>query len=236
MEIRLQKYLADAGIASRRKCEDLILKGLVSVNDQIVIELGTKINPEVDVVKYKNKIVKKEEQIKYLVLNKPVGYITSATDPRQRKTVLDLIKEKERLFPVGRLDYNSSGLLLITNDGDLTYRLTHPKHHISKTYQVKVEGSPKEEQLNRLRKGVDLGIYKTSKCHIKILRKDKKNTVVEVVLYEGKNRQIRRMFEFIGHPVITLERVAIGEIQLKNLKVGDYRKLTQDEINYLKKM
>nr|WP_207669183.1 pseudouridine synthase [Natranaerovirga pectinivora] len=234
--MRLQKYLADAGIASRRKAEELILAGLIKVNDKVVKELGTKINSEKDVVKYKNKPVGEKEKFIYLLLNKPVGYISSVTDPRKRKTVIDLIKEKERVFPVGRLDYESEGLLIITNDGELTYRLTHPKHHIPKTYMVKVKGFPTDDKLAKLRKGLDLGEYRTSKTDIRIAKKYKNDTVVEVVLYEGKNRQIRKMFDHIGHPVNSLRRIAIGKIEIEDLKVGEYRKLTKEEIKYLKSL
>ncbi|MFP4697467.1 MAG: pseudouridine synthase, partial [Eubacteriales bacterium] len=234
MEVRLQKFLAEAGIASRRRSEMLITSGLVSVNNDIVTKLGTKIDPHKDVIRYKNKIINNNQKLIYLLLNKPVGYISSAKDPRNRKTVLDLINESERVFPVGRLDYNSSGLLIITNDGDLTYTLTHPKHHVPKTYKVKVKGRPEENKINVLRKGTDLGVYKISKCKIKFLVNSKDSTTYEVVLHEGKNRQIRRMFDYIGHSVISLKRICIGEIKLRDLKEGQYRRLTEKEVNYLK--
>ncbi|TCK97981.1 ribosomal large subunit pseudouridine synthase B [Natranaerovirga hydrolytica] len=234
MEVRLQKYLADAGVASRRKSEELITSGWVKVNDKVVKELGTKVNPDKDVIKYKDKVISHKEKLVYYVLNKPVGYISSVTDPRHRKTVVDLIKEKERVFPVGRLDYDSEGLLIITNDGDLTYKLTHPKHHIPKQYIVKVKGHPSEDKISKLRIGVALKEFKTSKCKIRLLKKYNKGSLYEVILFEGKNRQIRKMFDYIGHPVITLKRIAIGEIELEDLKTGEYRKLTREEIKYLK--
>lgn len=236
MQIRLQKFLADAGIASRRKSEELITNGCITVNGEIITTLGTKINPNEDIIHYKNKIIKIQTKNVYYLLNKPIGYITSIKDDRDRKTVLDLINVKTRIYPVGRLDYNSSGLLIMTNDGALTYRLTHPKYHISKKYKVKVKGHPKPEIINQLSQGIDLNIYKTSKCHIKKIEQNKNTTTYEIVLYEGKNRQIRRMFEHFNCEVLALKRTAIGSINLANLKTGSYRELTLKEIDYLKSM
>lgn len=238
MEIRLQKFLAEAGVASRRKSEEYITQGLVTVNGKVVTELGTKIDENNDIIKYNNQIIKINQSLVYYLLHKPVGYVTTVKDEQNRKTVLDLIKSKERIFPVGRLDLNSSGLLIMTNDGDLTYQLTHPKHNVSKTYKVKIKGKPSENGLNMLRKGLDIGVYKTSKCIIEnykyLPRED--ITLLKVVLFEGKNRQIRRMFEYIGNQVVALKRTAIGDIELGDLKTGQYRELTIKEIEYLKEL
>lgn len=236
MQVRLQKYLADAGVASRRKSEELIKKGLISVNGKIVSELGTKVNGNKDVVMFEGNVVSPQIGMVYYILNKPTGYITSVTDDRNRKTIMDLLNVKERVFPVGRLDANSSGLLIVTNDGDLTYRLTHPKHHISKTYRVLVKGIPSERGLELLREGTKLEEYTTSPCNIKVIDKNEKATLVEVVLYEGKKRQIRKMFEHIGCPVIKLDRIKIGKISKGSLKIGLYRELTVEEIKYLKQL
>lgn len=236
MEIRLQKYLADAGIASRRKSELLIQEGKVSVNGRIVKELGTKIKPQHDVIKYEGKVIKQKTHHVYMMLNKPTGYITTVSDEKGRKTVLDLIDYPSRLYPIGRLDYNTSGLLLLTNDGDLTYRLTHPKHEVEKKYLVTVKGVPTERQLNELRKGADLGEYKTSHAKIKIIETRDDHTTLQVNIHEGKNRQVRRMFEHIGYTVLKLKRTAIGKLTLSGLRHGKYRQLTKEEVSYLKKL
>ncbi|GKX30151.1 pseudouridine synthase [Vallitalea longa] len=236
MEVRLQKYLADAGIASRRKCENLILEGKVSVNGRQVKELGIKVNADKDTVKYNGKIVKNKKSFIYIMLNKPTGYITSVSDEKARKTVMDLVDIKTRIYPIGRLDYNTSGLLLLTNDGDLTYRLTHPKHEVDKKYIAVVKGVPSEDNLNKLRKGTDIGEYKISTSKIRILEKIKDKTKLQVIIHEGKNRQVRKMFEYIGCPVLKLKRVAVGKLQIEDLPQGRYRHLNNDEINYLKNL
>jgi pseudouridine synthase len=236
MKIRLQKYLADAGVASRRKCENYIVEGKVSVNDKVVKELGSKVDVDKDVVKYNGKVVKNSSNLTYIMLNKPIGYITSVSDEKGRKTVMDLIDISTRVYPIGRLDYNTSGLLLLTNDGDLTYKLTHPKHEVEKKYIVTVKGIPSEEKLDELRKGIDLIDYKTSYSKINILESDNDKTKLKVIIHEGKNRQVRRMFEYIDCPVIRLQRVAIGKLTIDGLSRGRYRNLSEDEINYLKKM
>ncbi|GMQ61795.1 pseudouridine synthase [Vallitalea maricola] len=236
MEIRLQKYLADAGIASRRKCESYIVEGKVSVNGRVVKELGSKIEPDKDIVKYNSRVVKNNSHLIYIMLNKPTGYITSVSDEKGRKTVMDLIDINTRVYPIGRLDYNTSGLLLLTNDGDLTYKLTHPKHEVEKKYIVTVKGVPSEEKLNELRKGTDLGVYKTSHSKISVLQSSKDKTKLKVVIHEGKNRQVRKMFEHIGCPVIKLQRAAIGKLKIDGLSQGKYRHLSKDELNYLKNL
>lgn len=230
---RLQKYLAGCGIASRRKCEELITQGKVTVNDKLVTELGVKIDSEKDIVKYNNKIVKIEDKKVYIVLNKPEKIITSVSDERGRKTVLDIINVSERIYPVGRLDYDTSGLLLLTNDGDLYNRIMHPRNEVVKTYIAKISGIPNENKIAHFKNGVNIGDYITAKADFRIIKKEKNNAVVEIKIHEGKNRQIRRMCAAIGHPVITLKRVAVGKIALGNLEVGEYRLLTKDEVEYL---
>ncbi|MCT4597631.1 MAG: rRNA pseudouridine synthase [Vallitalea sp.] len=235
MEVRLQKYLADAGIASRRKAEKLIADGKVSVNGKIIKELGRKVSSQ-DIIKYEGKVVKNNNKLIYIILNKPTGYISTVSDEKGRKTVMDLIDIKSRLYPVGRLDYNTSGLLILTNDGDLTYKLTHPKHEVEKKYLVTVSGEPDEESLDKLRIGANLGEYTTSSSRIKVLERGNGKTKLEVIIHEGKNRQVRKMFEYIGCDVIKLKRVSIGKIKIKGISQGKYRQLTKEEIRYLKKL
>lgn len=235
--MRLQKYLAICGIASRRKSEQIILQGRVKVNGKVVNKLGVKIDPDKDIVLVDNKLIKLPKKYIYIAINKPEGYITSVKDQFNRPTVIDLIKEiKERVYPVGRLDYDTSGLLILTNDGDLTYKLTHPKHEIKKVYIAKIKGIPTERELEAFRKGLRIDNYITSKAEIEILSTNRSSSVVKIVIHEGKNRQIRKMCEKINHPVIKLKRVAIGKIKLGNLKKGSWRYLSKEEIEYLKKL
>lgn len=233
--MRLQKFMATCGVASRRKSEKIILDGRVKVNGKIITELGTKINPEKDIVKVDNKIIELEENDIYILLNKPVGYVTTTKEQFGRKKVLDLIKGvKERIYPVGRLDYDTSGLLILTNDGELTYKLTHPSHEIKKTYIAIVRGVPTKSEIMKLRRGVVIDGYKTSKSEVEILKNYKNKSILKIIIHEGRNRQVRKMCESINHPVIELERVSIEDIQLGNLKVGEWRYLTNEEIKYLK--
>lgn len=235
MEIRLQKYMADCGIASRRKCEELILQGQVSVNDKITNTLGTKINPKKDIVKYKNKKINEKKKLVYIMLNKPIDYITTAKDEKGRPTVLDLITDIDvRLYPVGRLDSDTSGLLILTNDGDLTYKLTHPKSLTPKTYIAKIKGTPTSKELDKFKKGLKIEDYFTAPAKIQLVQVKDKSSIVKITITEGRNRQIRKMCKKIGHPVITLQRVSIGKVELGNLKEGEYRKLTNKEIDLLK--
>ncbi|MGL6174285.1 MAG: pseudouridine synthase [Cellulosilyticaceae bacterium] len=232
--MRLQKYLAQAGVASRRKSEEYILAGRVRINGVVIKELGTAVQ-EGDEITFDNKKVNVEESIGYYMLNKPTGYITSVSDEKNRKTVLDLMQEvNERIFPVGRLDYNTSGLLLLTNDGELTYKLTHPKHHVNKTYIVKVKGFVKMDAINRLRQGVKIDEYITSPAEVEIIKKTDGKTILSVTIHEGRNRQVRKMCSAIGHEVITLKRIALGELSIGELPVGAWRKLTTEEVDYLK--
>lgn len=235
--MRLQKYMALCGVASRRKSEEIILEGRVKVNDKLVDELGYKIDPKKDMVKVDNKIIKMEKEKIYIILNKPIGYITTLDDEFGRKKVIDLIEGiDERIYPVGRLDCDTSGLLLLTNDGDLTYKLTHPRNEINKKYIAKINGTPTERELNKFRNGLKINNYITSRAKIKVLHSYKDYSIVEIVIHEGKNRQIRKMCDVINHPIISLKRVNIENISLGNLKSGKWRFLRGDEIEYLKKI
>lgn len=238
MEERLQKFLSEAGIASRRKCEEYILQGKVKVNGEVVTTLGTKINPEEDKIEYDGKIVKKsKEEHTYILLNKPIDYVTTAKDQFGRQTVLDLVKVNKRLVPVGRLDMYTSGALILTDDGDFVYKVTHPKHEITKTYTVTLRGEISKEDVENLTKGVDIGGFTTSKAKVKILKIDKElnKSRLEITIHEGKNRQIRRMCESIGKKVLALHRSKIGNIGVKDLKIGNWRYLTQKEVDELLK-
>lgn len=231
-EIRLQKYLAEAGIASRRKAEKFILQGKIQVNGQVVKELGTKINPKKDKIKYNDKLVKREERKVYILLNKPIGYVTTVKDQFHRDSVLDLVKVKERLVPVGRLDMYTSGALILTNDGEFVYKVTHPKHEIDKTYTVTLKGIVNKEKVDKLRQGIDIGGYITKPAKVKILKTDeeKQITRLEIIIHEGKNRQVRKMCESIGHKVLALHRSAIAGIGVKNIELGKWRYLSKEEI------
>ncbi|NDL66294.1 pseudouridine synthase [Anaerotalea alkaliphila] len=234
--MRLQKMMAEAAVGSRRACEKLIQEGRVKVNGAVVTELGTKVDPEKDQVELDgNKVqTRRAAQNIYYMLHKPVGYVTTASDEQGRDTVLSLVPQKDRVYPVGRLDIMSSGLLLLTNDGDLTYKLTHPKHAIAKQYVVKVRPPVPEDRILQLQKGGDIGPYAISPSKIRLLSSDGETAVYRVAIKEGKNRQIRRMFEFVDAQVVRLQRVAVGELTLGDLPKGAYRALTEQEISYLK--
>ena len=234
--IRLQKFLANSGVASRRKCEELILEGKVSVNGQIVKELGTKVNPTVDKVEYCGKPVFSSNKFVYILLNKPIGYVTTAKDQFDRDSVLDLVKVKERVVPVGRLDMYTSGALILTNDGDFVYKVTHPKHEITKTYTVTVRGIIENDAVEKLRNGVEIEDYKTRPAKVKILKTDEEKNIsrLEITIHEGKNRQVRKMCEAVGSKVVALHRSKIGDIGVKDLKLGTWRYLTKKEVNELK--
>ncbi len=235
--MRINKYIASCGVASRRKAEELILDGKVKVNGKIIEELSYKVDENKDMVEVNNVKITLDEKLVYLLLNKPEGYITTVKDQFDRPSVIDLLSDvKERVFPVGRLDYETSGLLLLTNDGDLTYKLTHPKHEIDKTYVAKVKGILTEDEMKNFREGLYIEDYKTAPAKLKVLDSDgvKNISTLEIKIHEGKNRQVRKMCKAINHPVLRLKRVAMGKINLKNCKVGEYRYLTEDEIRYLK--
>ncbi|KXZ39888.1 23S rRNA pseudouridine2605 synthase [Alkalithermobacter thermoalcaliphilus JW-YL-7 = DSM 7308] len=234
--MRLNKYIALCGVASRRRADELILSGTVKVNGKVVNTMGIDIDENKDIVEVNGKVIKLENKKIYILLNKPEGYVTTVKDQFNRKSVLDLIDIPERVYPVGRLDYNTSGLLLLTNDGDIAFKLTHPKHKIYKTYIAKIKGHPTIEDINRFEKGIKIDNYVTAPAKFKILEKSVNFSVVEIVIYEGKNRQIRKMCEAIGHPVISLKRISIGNITLSNLKKGQWRYLNNDEIRYIKSL
>ncbi|WP_312831538.1 pseudouridine synthase [Sedimentibacter saalensis] len=233
-EERLQKYIARCGISSRRKAEDLILTGCVKVNGIVVTELGTKINPEKDVVLVDNKKISETEGFIYIKLYKPEGYVTTVKDQFGRKTVIDLVDITERIYPIGRLDYNTSGLLLLTNDGDLANKLMHPKYHIYKTYIAEVEGRMSDEAVMRLKSGVKIEDYKTAPAIVNIVKISSNSSIVQVSIYEGKNRQVRKMLDAVGHTVRTLKRISFGKINLGDLKPGAWVHLNEEEIKFLK--
>ena len=235
MEERLQKYLAEAGIASRRKCEELINQGKVKVNGTVVA-IGTKINPDKDKVEYNGKIVSIETKKVYILLNKPIGYVTTAEEQFDRPKVLDLVNVKERIVPCGRLDMYTSGALILSNDGDFIYKVTHPKHEINKTYTVTLKGLVNKEDIIKLQSGVDIGDgYITKPAKAKILETDEEKNIsrVEITIHEGKNRQVRKMCESIGKKVLALHRSKIGSIDVKDLKLGTWRYLKEDEVKNL---
>ena len=233
--MRLNKYIAHSGVCSRRKADELIQQGLVKVN-------GRKAEPgydvvDGDVVDVNGEIIKPEKRLVYYLLNKPAGYITTVDDEQDRPTVLELMPDiEERIYPVGRLDYNTSGMLIMTNDGDLAYILTHPKSHVFKTYRALVGGLLTIHESRKLERGVMVDGRKTLPAKIKILKQNESNTLVEIQISEGRNRQIRKMFEAVGHKVIALDRIAIGNMKMAHIKQGQYRKLSQNEIQYLKSL
>lgn len=231
-EERLQKYLASCGVASRRKAEELIIQGKVQVNGKVVTELGIKVNPQKDKVVYQGKEVNKTNKHVYILLNKPIDYVTTAKDQFNRPSVLDLVKVKQRIVPVGRLDMYTSGALILTDDGDFVYKVTHPKHEIEKTYTVTIKGIVKEENVDKLRKGVEIDNYITKPAKVKILKTDveKNQSRLEITIHEGKNRQVRKMCEAIGHRVLALHRSKIAGIGVKDIKIGTWRYLTPKEV------
>ena len=234
--MRLNKYIAHAGIASRRIADELTINGNVKINGLTMREPGYNVKPG-DVVEVNGQRISGQEKMEYVLLNKPKGYITSMQDEKGRPVVTELVADVDaRLFPVGRLDYNTSGMLILTNDGDLTYRLTHPRHQVTKTYRALVSGVLSKEKLFRLRKGVDIGGFVTSPAQVKIIRQAERSAVVDITIHEGKNRQVRKMFAAVGNPVQELQRTAIGDLRLGRLKEGHYRKLTRNEIEYLKNL
>ena len=237
MEERLQKYLAQCGVASRRKCEELILQGRVQVNGVTVTELGTKINPEKDKIKFDGKDIKQAQKLVYILLNKPIGYVTTADDQFGRDTVLDLVKVKERIVPVGRLDMYTSGALILTNDGDFVYQVTHPKHEIEKTYTVTIKGIVQNSEVEQLKNGIKIDDYITKPARVKILKTDTEKDIsrLEITIHEGKNRQVRKMCEAVGRKVLALHRSKIGGIGVKDIELGKWRYLTANEVQQILK-
>ena len=234
-KIRLQKYMADYGIASRRKCEEYISYGLVNVNGKKVTALGVKVNPKKDIIEYNGKKLenKRKNEYIYILLNKPIGYVTTAKDQFGRQTVIDLIKGvKGRIVPVGRLDMYTSGALILTNDGDFVYKVTHPKYEIEKTYIATLSGIIQAKSLEKLKNGVEIEDYITKPAKVKILKIDyeKQISKINIVIHEGKNREVRKMCEAVGYKVIALHRSKIGNLNVKDLKIGQWRYLKLNEI------
>ena len=223
---RLNKYIASCGICSRRKADDLILQVRVKINNEVVTNLGAQVNSN-DVVKVDNKEINKEEKKVYIMLNKPKGYVTTSHDQFNRKSVLDLINEDVRVYPIGRLDMYTEGLLLLTNDGEFSNKMMHPRNKVEKTYIVTTDTKITNKQINDLRTGVDIGGYITKPAKVRILN----NNRLEIIISEGKNRQVRRMCESVGINLLNLRRVKIGNLKLGNLQSGKYRYLTEQEKN-----
>ncbi len=235
--VRLQKYLADAGVASRRASEKLIAEGRVSVNGDIIREMGVQVDEEYDVIAVDGEIVKNSVKKEYIMLNKPVGFITTVSDDKDRPTVMELVSDiSSRIYPVGRLDYDTEGLLLLTNDGDLTYRITHPKHDIAKTYVAEVTGDVSMDTINQLRRGVVIDGKKTSPAEVEVVGATQYGTKIEITIHEGRNRQVRKMFEALGCIVKRLKRTKEAGLNLGHLPLGKWRKLSESEVNMLKKI
>ena len=234
---RLQKYMSYCGVASRRKCENIILQGRVKVNGITVNKLGVKIDDKMDVISVDNVIIKKREKKIYILLNKPIGYVSTVKDDRGRNTLLDIVKVKERIYPIGRLDYNTSGLIILTNDGEVYNNIAHPKRERNKVYIATLRGIPSNDAIEKFENGLDIGGYITAAANFKVINanKNKNESKVKIEIHEGKNRQIRKMCDKIGCPVLKLTRIAIGDIQLGDLKEGSWRYLNKEEINYIKK-
>lgn len=237
MLIRLNKFLAQAGVASRREADRMITEGRISVNNTVVEELGVQIDPTKDTVRVDGRNVKKEKEEFFLLLNKPAGYLVTLKDPFKRPTVLELLpKLKRRVFPVGRLDLNSEGLLLLTNHGELANRLMHPRYRIKKVYEMRTKGIPSRKSLQRLEKGIHLDGKKTAPAKVTHLGADSKNARIRIELTEGRKREIRRMFEAIGYSLFSLKRINYAGIAIGTLKKGQWRYLTPSEITHLKKL
>ena len=256
MEERLQKYLANNGVAARRKCEEFIQEGRVKVNGQVVKELGTKINPEKDIVEFDGKVVKPVGKKVYILLNKPIGYVTTVKDQFERPTVLDLVKVEEKVLPVGRLDMYTSGALILSNDGEFINKITHPRNEVEKTYTVTVKGIVTKEDVEKLQNGVEIQMdklyenedenneennynpkqkdktFKTGKAKVKILKTDEEKNIsrLQITIHEGKNREVRKMCEAIGKKVLALHRRKIGNLDVKNIELGKWRYLNKKEV------
>ena len=234
---RLQKILSQAGVASRRASEQLMLDGRVSVNGVTIRELGTKADAQADDIRVDGRRIKLASRHRYILLNKPSGYVTTRSDPQQRPTVMSLLPGlHEYIYPVGRLDYDSEGLLLLTNDGDLAAHLTHPRHGVNRVYEVTVAGVPDAHDIERLAKGVTIDGRRTQRADVRLVPgRHAGQATVRITIAEGRNRQVRRMFDAVGHPVDQLRRVAIGPLKDSRLKLGQWRDLTADEVRALKK-
>jgi 23S rRNA pseudouridine2605 synthase len=233
---KIQKILSETGVTSRRKAEDLIREGRVTVNGRTV-QIGDRANPSTDHIKVDGRRVSLPAAKRYILLYKPKGVVTTADDPEGRKTVLDLLPAgHRRLFPVGRLDYDAEGVLLLTDDGDLAHRLSHPSFHIPRTYEVKVQGKPTPDEIHRLSQGIRLEDGRTAPCRVAFRKETEENRWVEMVLFEGRNRQVKRMWEKLGYPVLKLKRVGFAGLSLGRLQPGESRALQPAEVQRLKKM
>ena len=234
--VRLQKYIAMCGTASRRAAEELIEDGKVKVNGQKITELGTKVEIGADLVTVSGKVQKFEQKKYYIALNKPSGYVTTVSDDLERPTVLDLLSKdiNARLYPVGRLDFETEGLLLLTNDGDFANKVSHPKYNKDKTYIVTIKGGIPVSAINKLRRGVVIDGYKTSPAQLEMIDAIAGRTTFKITIHEGRNRQVRKMFESVGGKVVYLQRIKIGNVELGNLPLGRWRHLTAHEVNFLK--
>jgi 23S rRNA pseudouridine2605 synthase len=229
--MRINKFLASCGIASRRECDKLIADGKVKVNGKVAT-IGLDVSEADEIFVNGNKVAVKKNE--YYIINKPKGYLSTVSDDKGRKTVLDLLPENVgRIYPVGRLDYDSEGLLILTTDGELAQHLTHPSNEVPKTYLVKIEGTATEATLNPIRSGIEIDGYVTKKCKAHIVETNKEYTKIHITITEGKNREIRKMFEAIGKEVTLLKRIRIGDLSLRGLDRGSYRKLTPQEVAYL---
>ena len=234
--MRLQKYMALCGVAARRKCEEIILEGRVRVNGQVITQMGTQVE-EGDSVTLDGEIISPQETMRYLLYHKPAGEVTTVSDDKGRDTVMDRFRElPERVYPVGRLDYDSEGLLLLTNDGALAQRLTHPSCEVDKVYLARVSGNPSNEAIDRLRRGVymDGDERRTYPAQVRVVRDEALFSDILVTIHEGRNRQVRRMFDAVGHKVLLLRRVRFGPLELGDLRRGEWRELTKDEVARLK--
>ena len=233
---RLQKVMAHAGVASRRKSEEIIAEGRVKVNGETVTEMGFKVDPEQDEIEVDGEIIT-EEKKRYILLNKPEGYITTVSDPEGRPTVMDLIPDlNQRLYPAGRLDYDSSGLLIMTNDGDLTYKLTHPKKEVDKKYRVLVQGELRQEDFEKFENGMIIDGQKTAPAEISNVNYKGDKTEFDIIIHEGRNRQVRRMCKIAGFSVISLKRIAFSFLTLQGVSEGEFRYLREEEVEKLKNM
>lgn len=236
MEERLQKVMAQAGVASRRKCEEWIAAGRVKVNGQLVREMGFKVDPGRDLIEVDGKPIEREKNV-YYMLNKPSGYITSMDDQFKRPIVLDLMKDvPQRLHSIGRLDYDTEGLLILTNDGEITHGLTHPSHEVEKVYNAIVKGAITGDALLALQRGVELEDGKTAPAKVRLVSRKRDISIVELAIHEGRNRQVRRMFDVVGYPVLKLKRTQMGPLTLGSLNTGEFRPLSRKEVAILKRI
>jgi len=234
MQIRLQKWISQSGIASRRKAEELIQAGNVAVNGITITELGAKADINKDIVMVNGKVCEPSQQLLYVALHKPEAVITSVTDPYNRKTVMDYLPDDFHCYPVGRLDYETSGLIILTNDWTLAQQLTHPKNGVSKTYIATIKGFPSKTALSTFQRGIIIDGKPTAPCEIEILKKLPTNTKVRIKIKEGRNRQVRKMCEAIGHEVLSLRRIEVGHVKLENLPKGQWRYLSEKEVRLFK--